>query len=64
MLLYYIRHGMPVYDPDSLTPLGERQAEAAAKAANRMQCIRGKQRNGGRESLLSLPPFFVFSLCL
>ncbi len=31
MLLFYIRHGDPVYDPDSLTPLGERQAEAAAK---------------------------------
>ncbi len=31
MLLYYIRHGDPIYDPDSLTPLGERQAEAVGK---------------------------------
>lgn len=31
MLLYYIRHGDPTYDPDALTPLGRRQAEAAAK---------------------------------
>ncbi|MBQ1846977.1 MAG: histidine phosphatase family protein [Clostridia bacterium] len=31
MLFYYIRHGDPVYDPDSLTPLGHRQAEALAK---------------------------------
>ena len=31
MLFYYIRHGDPVYNPDSLTPLGERQAEAVAK---------------------------------
>ncbi len=31
MLLYYVRHGDPVYNPDSLTPLGKRQAEAAAK---------------------------------
>lgn len=31
MILFYIRHGDPVYDPDSLTPLGERQAEALAK---------------------------------
>lgn len=31
MLLFYIRHGEPVYDPDSLTPLGRRQAEAVAK---------------------------------
>lgn len=31
MLLYYVRHGDPIYDPDSLTPLGERQAEAVAR---------------------------------
>ena len=31
MILYYIRHGDPIYSPDSLTPLGHRQAEAVAK---------------------------------
>ena len=31
MILFYIRHGDPIYDPDSLTPLGKRQAEAVAK---------------------------------
>lgn len=31
MLLFYVRHGDPIYDPDSLTPLGRRQAEAVAK---------------------------------
>ena len=31
MLLYYLRHGDPIYNPDSLTPLGKRQAEALAK---------------------------------
>lgn len=31
MLLFYIRHGDPIYNPDSLTPLGHRQAEAVAK---------------------------------
>lgn len=31
MLFFYVRHGDPVYNPDSLTPLGERQAEALAK---------------------------------
>ncbi len=31
MLLYYIRHGDPIYDPDSLTELGKRQAEAVGK---------------------------------
>lgn len=31
MIFYYIRHGNPIYDPDSLTPLGERQAEAVGR---------------------------------
>ncbi len=31
MRLYYVRHGDPIYNPDSLTPLGQRQAEALAK---------------------------------
>lgn len=31
MLFFFIRHGDPIYDPDSLTPLGHRQAEAAAR---------------------------------
>lgn len=31
MIFYYIRHGDPIYSPDSLTPLGTRQAEALAK---------------------------------
>ena len=31
MLIFYVRHGDPIYDPDSLTPLGKRQAEAVAK---------------------------------
>ena len=31
MLLYYIRHGDPIYNPDSLTPLGQEQAKALAK---------------------------------
>jgi len=28
MLLFYVRHGDPTYDPDSLTDLGRKQAEA------------------------------------
>lgn len=31
MLFFYIRHGDPVYNPNQLTPLGQRQAEAIAK---------------------------------
>ena len=36
MLLFYLRHGDPVYDPDSLTPLGERQAEALGRRLAQM----------------------------
>lgn len=35
MLFFYIRHGDPIYDPDSLTLLGEKQAEALAKRLTR-----------------------------
>ncbi len=31
MLFYYIRHADPIYKPDSLTPLGQRQAEALSR---------------------------------
>lgn len=31
MVFYYIRHGDPIYDPDSLTERGHKQAEALAK---------------------------------
>lgn len=31
MLFFYLRHADPIYEPDSLTPLGHRQAEALAK---------------------------------
>lgn len=31
MILTYVRHGDPIYTPDSLTPLGERQAEAVGR---------------------------------
>lgn len=31
MIFYYIRHGEPIYDPDSLTELGTKQAVALSK---------------------------------
>ena len=31
MLLFYVRHGDPIYNPDELTPLGRRQAEAIGR---------------------------------
>lgn len=30
MFFYYVRHGQPIYDPDSLTEHGKKQAEALA----------------------------------
>ena len=36
MLLFFIRHGDPIYNPDSLTPQGKLQAEALVKRL--MQC--------------------------
>ncbi|MBE5787218.1 MAG: histidine phosphatase family protein [Clostridiales bacterium] len=35
MLLFFVRHGDPCYDPDSLTPLGLRQAEAIGRRISR-----------------------------
>ena len=40
MRLYYVRHGDPIYSPDSLTPLGKRQAEALS----RRMCLHGLDR--------------------
>lgn len=37
MIFYFIRHGDPIYEPDSLTPLGVRQAEALAKRLSRYE---------------------------
>lgn len=31
MLLFFVRHADPTYDPDELTPLGKRQAESLAR---------------------------------
>ena len=31
MLFFYVRHGDPIYSPNQLTPLGERQAEAVGR---------------------------------
>ncbi len=31
MIFFYVRHGDPTYDPDELTPLGHRQAEAVSR---------------------------------
>ena len=36
MLLYYVRHGEPIYDPDSLTEYGHEQAEALVERFKRV----------------------------
>ena len=36
MLLFYLRHGDPIYSPDSLTPLGHRQAEALGRRLSQL----------------------------
>ncbi len=35
MLLFYVRHGDPIYNPDSLTELGQKQAEALVSRMKR-----------------------------
>ena len=36
MLLFYVRHGDPIYNPDSLTELGRSQADALVKRMRRI----------------------------
>lgn len=55
MLLFYIRHGDPIYDPDSLTPLGERQAEALSKRLARYGIDRIYASTSNRAVLTATP---------
>lgn len=52
MLLYVIRHGDPIYDPDSLTEKGKRQAEALARrlAVNGLDKIYSSPLNRARQT--------------
>ena len=52
MLLYVIRHAEPTYDPDELTPLGKRQAEALARrlAVNGLDEIYTSPLNRARQT--------------
>ena len=64
MLLYYIRHGDPIYDPDQLTPLGHQQAETLSKRlalygvdeVYSSPCIRALQTAKPTCDLLGLEP--------
>ena len=63
MLLYIIRHGDPIYDPDSLTPKGHLQAAAVGKRLARngidriyaSPLIRARQTAEPLSILLKLP---------
>ncbi|MCL2003372.1 MAG: histidine phosphatase family protein [Oscillospiraceae bacterium] len=62
MLLYIIRHGDPIYQTDSLTPKGTRQAEALSRrlAANGIDEIYSSPLN--RAVLTAKPTAEVFKL--
>ena len=55
MLLFYIRHGDPVYDPDGLTELGRRQAEACARRLSSYGLDRIYASSSERARLTALP---------
>ena len=55
MLIYYIRHGDPIYDPDSLTELGKRQAEAIGKRLARVDIDRIYASSSNRAILTATP---------
>ena len=55
MLLFYVRHGDPIYDPDSLTPLGERQAEAVGKMLRSLRIDEVYASTSNRAQLTAKP---------
>ena len=55
MLLFYVRHGDPIYDPDSLTPLGERQAEAVGRMLRSLRIDEVYASTSNRAQLTAKP---------
>jgi len=55
MIFYYIRHGDPIYDPDSLTPLGHEQARAVAKRLAQFGIDRVFASSSNRAQLTAQP---------
>jgi len=55
MIFYYIRHGDPVYTPDSLTPLGHEQAKALAKRLAQFGVDRVYASSSNRAMLTAQP---------
>ena len=55
MLLFFVRHGDPNYHPDSLTPTGERQAEAIGRRLARYGLDRIYSSTAVRAQLTAKP---------
>ena len=55
MLLYYIRHGDPIYKPDGLTLLGLKQSEALAKRLEKSNIDKIYSSTSNRSILTALP---------
>ena len=60
MTFYYIRHGEPIYNPDSLTELGHRQADALSKYFLQLSkfCAYERKKKLDRE-MKKICPFFI-----
>lgn len=55
MLLFYVRHGDPIYDPDSLTERGHRQADALVERMKRYRPDRVFASPSNRAMLTAKP---------
>ena len=55
MLLYYVRHGDPIYNPDSLTEQGHAQAEALSKRLSILGFDKIFSSSSNRARLTALP---------
>ena len=55
MLFFYLRHGDPIYQPDSLTPQGEQQAEALSKRLARCGISRIFVSSSNRAQMTAAP---------
>ena len=69
MLLFYVRHGDPIYDPDSLTEQGEKQAEALVDRMKRCNPTQIYASSSNRAILTAKPTseaieFFFYKILI
>ena len=55
MLFHFIRHGDPIYNPDSITELGERQAEALANYLSELKIDKIYSSTSARAHMTAIP---------